>query len=86
VERDAHRGGKPFTGKIAAPPSITGPFQSLAKPMGLDDVVTTGKKAGEGPHLYGDIAVLAVPDPAPADARPRPRSAAARRWMPPLPR
>ncbi|WP_343610791.1 glycosyl hydrolase [Novosphingobium sp.] len=64
-------GGKPFTGKIAAPPSITGPFQSLAKPMGLDDVVTTGKKAGEGPHLYGDIAVLAVPDQAPADAMPK---------------
>jgi hypothetical protein len=63
-------GGKPFTGTIAAPPSITGPFQSLAKPLGLDDVVTNGKKAPEGPHLYGDIAVLAVPDMTPADVVP----------------
>jgi hypothetical protein len=62
--------GKPFAGKLAAPPSITGPFQSLAKPLGLDDVVTNGKKAKEGPRLYGDIAVLAVPDTAPADATP----------------
>lgn len=63
-------GGKPFTGKIAAPPAITGPFQSLAKPMGLDDVVSGGKNT-QGPHLYGDIAVLAVPDLAPTDMLPK---------------
>lgn len=53
--------GKPFSGRLPAPPSITGPFQSLAKPLGIDDVVSNGKPA-DGPRLYGDIAVLAVPD------------------------
>ncbi|MDE1914846.1 MAG: glycoside hydrolase [Sphingomonadales bacterium] len=61
--------GRPFAGRLAAPPSITGPFQSLAKPMGIDDVVSNGKPA-EGPRLYGDIAVLAVPDMTPADTTP----------------
>lgn len=62
-------GGKPFTGTIAAPPSITGPFQTLGKPRSIDDVVSGGKKE-EGPHLYGDIALLAVPDMTPADGVP----------------
>jgi hypothetical protein len=63
-------GGKPFTGKIAAPPAVTGPFQTLTKPMGIDDVAS-GEKPKAPPQLYGDIAVLAVPDLTPADIAPK---------------
>ena len=62
--------GKTFKGRLAAPPSITGPFQSLGKPMGLDDIAT-GEAPKAGPVLYGDIAVLAVPDMAAGDVMPK---------------
>lgn len=41
-------GGKPFTGQLALPPSVTGPFQDV------------GKDA-TGPRSYGDTAVIAFP-------------------------
>jgi hypothetical protein len=50
-------GGKRFSGKLAAPPSITGPFQSIkfreSLPGGSED-------HADKPVHYGDVAVLAV--------------------------
>jgi len=43
------RGGKPFLGKLAAPPRTTGPFQDV--PSGQDN----------DPTFYADVAVLAIP-------------------------
>ncbi len=50
-------GGKPFHGKLAAPPSNTGAFQN----MGLHDVMDGGKAA---PQFYADAAVIAYRKPA----------------------
>lgn len=52
--------GKRFTGKLVAPPSATGPFQSLSKQIGIDDIAT-GEHPKAGSAYYTDIAVLAVP-------------------------
>lgn len=62
-------GGKRFDGKLAPPPSITGPFQSLAfresLPGGAD-------QAEVKPVHYADFAVLAVPVPStPAPSVPK---------------
>ena len=53
--------GKTFKGKLATPPSITGPFLSLPKQSGIDEAASGGGKPREQAPLYGDIAVLAVP-------------------------
>jgi len=47
-------GGRPFTGKLAQPPVITGPFQNIA--------VGPSERAG-GMQLYADAAVVAFPAP-----------------------
>jgi len=52
--------GKLFKGKIAAPPSITGPYQAMGKGIGFDDVAS-GHKPEAAPSFYTDIAVLAMP-------------------------
>ena len=57
--------GQRFTGKLLAPPQVTGPFQSL-KPTGGIEAMVTGEKAAEPPQAYGDVAVLAFPEPADA--------------------
>jgi alpha-L-rhamnosidase len=51
-------GGKPFTGKIAAPPGVTGPFQNI----GLRPSDWQNSQAG--PAFYGDAAVVAFREPA----------------------
>lgn len=52
-------GGKRFTGRIPAPPSTTGPFQTL--PM-LDPLSAfEGNARKDPPQYYADVAVLAVP-------------------------
>jgi hypothetical protein len=48
-------GGKPFTGKLAHPPSNTGPFQNLS----IHDVIRTPDGAGGTPQFYADSAVIA---------------------------
>ena len=53
-------GGKPFSGKLAAPPSITGPFQSLTPAGGIDEMITGEKPKVIPPH-FGDVKVLAFP-------------------------
>ncbi len=52
-------GGKRFNGKLAAPPSNTGPFQSLTPGMGIDAALGGETKAPQ--QLYGDVKVLAYP-------------------------
>ncbi len=53
-------GGKAFKGKLTAPPSTTGPFQSLPKAGGIDEMIT-GKKAKVIAEHYRDVKVLAFP-------------------------
>jgi len=45
-------GGKPFTGKIADPPEVTGPFQNIALPP---------RDRARGMRFYADAAVVAFP-------------------------
>ena len=51
-------GGKRFSGKLAKPPSITGPFQSIKFREAFSE---PGAEHAEKPVHYDDIAVLAVP-------------------------
>jgi hypothetical protein len=53
-------GGKPFSGKLPAPPATTGPYQNLALQAGFGDPPAKGQP----PHFYKDITVLAykLPD------------------------
>lgn len=53
-------GGKAFMGKLAAPPSATGPFQSISKASGIGSLLA-GDKGPPAPTYYQDIAVLAFP-------------------------
>ena len=54
-------GGKAFAGKIAAPPGVTGPFQSIPKQPGIDELMSGAKNETPRPSHYTDIAVLAYP-------------------------
>ncbi|MFM5908165.1 MAG: glycosyl hydrolase [Novosphingobium sp.] len=55
-------GGKPFKGKLAAPPSVTGPFQDLGKAISIDDMIGGGGKPKPAvAQHYAEIAVLAYP-------------------------
>ena len=54
-------GGAPFTGKLAPPPQVTGPFGSLAKENSGLDSVLSGEKPKAPPQHYGDVRVLAFP-------------------------
>ncbi|BEV02524.1 glycosyl hydrolase [Novosphingobium olei] len=62
-------GGKRFTGKLASPPQVTGPFQDLeaSDPMASLE----GGHAFVPPRFYTDIAVLAVPHAAVVDPLPQ---------------
>ncbi len=53
-------GGKPFTGVLAHPPSITGAFQNL----GIQDVLAAPPGAPAIPQYYADAAVIAYRRPA----------------------
>lgn len=62
-------GGRPFTGKLASPPTTTGPFQTLqADPTG-GLTLTGGTRIPIAAPLYGDIKVLAWPIAAADSAR-----------------
>jgi hypothetical protein len=56
-------GGAPFTGKLAAPPSTTGPFQNLKMAASIDELMSGGisGEKKDRPRHYADVAVLAVP-------------------------
>ncbi len=51
------QGGTPFHGKLAMPPTTTGPFQDMAPPKELNPT----PKSEVEPTFYGDVAVLAYP-------------------------
>lgn len=51
-------GGKPFKGKLAAPPTITGPFQDL----GMQPEIGVEHPKTDLPQLYHDTYVFAVPE------------------------
>ncbi len=57
-------GGKPFKGRLAAPPSVTGPFQTVAK-TGFASALSGPSEAQAIPTHYSDVAVLALPLPLP---------------------
>ncbi|HEX8055615.1 MAG TPA: glycosyl hydrolase, partial [Novosphingobium sp.] len=54
-------GGKPFSGKLAPPPAVTGPFQSLPKQSGPGEMMQGIERKVPGADFYGDVAVLAYP-------------------------
>ncbi|MBB5685351.1 glycosyl hydrolase [Sphingobium boeckii] len=54
-------GGKRFGGKLAAPPAVTGPFQSIAKAAGIAGMMSDGGTPKPVPGHYADVAVLAYP-------------------------
>ncbi|MCS0630217.1 glycosyl hydrolase [Telluria mixta] len=58
-------GGKPARVKLARPPAVAGPFQSIAKQPDLSDLIMQAAVV-PGPDYYRDIAVLAVPVARPA--------------------
>ena len=54
-------GGKPFTGRLAAPPAVTGPFQTISR-QGTIDSMMSGEGPAKAKHShYADVAVLAYP-------------------------
>ena len=53
-------GGKAFKGKLASPPSITGPFQDL----GMQPEIGVAQPKTDLPTLYRDTYVFAVPETA----------------------
>ncbi|MBU6394159.1 MAG: glycoside hydrolase [Sphingomonadales bacterium] len=53
-------GGKPFKGKLALPPTITGPFQDL----GMQPEIGVEHPKTDLPQLYRDTYVFAVPETA----------------------
>lgn len=53
-------GGKRFAGILAAPPSVTGPFQSISKASGVGSLLSA-EKGPPAPTYYQDVAVLAFP-------------------------
>ncbi len=53
-------GGKPFAGKLAQPPSITGAFQNL----GVQDVLAQPEGTRPTPKFYADSVVIAYRRPA----------------------
>lgn len=60
-------GARVFNGKLAAPPSTSGPFQAVP----AANFISTEKI--ESPHFYKDVAVLAYPTPLALRADPAPR-------------
>ena len=64
--------GKRFSGKLAAPPSATGPYQDLAPALSIEEMIS-GHKADLAGSYYGDVGVYAFPVRA-GDLLPRPRA------------
>ncbi len=54
-------GGRPFVGKLAAPSSVTGPFQSIRMAKSIEELMGGPASAKVHPTLYADVAVLAYP-------------------------
>ncbi|MFK4873044.1 glycosyl hydrolase [Novosphingobium sp. ZW T3_23] len=64
-------GGQRLSGKLAAPPWTTGPYQTLGAPLSIEEMIS-GHPAPPGPSHYGEVGVFAFPEqvePARAPAR-----------------
>lgn len=61
-------GGKRFTGTLAAPPAVTGPFQDLGKAPSITELMAGKTEAKEKHRASGAGPVLAFPVDAAADA------------------
>ncbi|MEO6092075.1 MAG: glycosyl hydrolase [Novosphingobium sp.] len=57
-------GGKRFVGRLAAPPSVTGPYKTIAKKVSMGSL-GAGTPERQVPVHYSDVAVLAYPFSAP---------------------
>lgn len=64
-------GARPFKDKLAAPPSVSGPFQGVPAAGFVTGKVNSGDKI-EGPRYYQDVAVLAYPTPPALRQDPKP--------------
>ena len=56
-------GGKPFQGALPKPPSVTGPFQTLAQQDPMGQMGGVGKVAPRVEDFYADSAVVAYREP-----------------------
>ncbi|MCJ2183460.1 glycoside hydrolase [Novosphingobium sp. 1949] len=52
--------GTHFAGKLAPPPSVSGPFQGLRPALSIEEMIS-GHPAPPGPQYYGEVGVFAVP-------------------------
>lgn len=56
--------GQRFSGKLAAPPTATGPYQTLAPALSIEEMIS-GHPAPPGPVHYGEVGVFAFPEAIP---------------------
>ncbi len=56
-------GGKPFTGKLASPPIVTGPFQTRSDQDPMGAMVGAGAHPPSVPDFYKDSVVIAYKQP-----------------------
>ncbi|MCJ2180724.1 glycoside hydrolase [Novosphingobium sp. 2580] len=64
--------GKRFKAKLAPPPAVTGPYQTLGPPLSIEEMIS-GHPAAAGPSYFGDAGVFAFPE-AVETAHPLPRA------------
>ncbi len=53
--------GQRFSGRLAAPPVQTGPYQTLAPALSIEEMIS-GHPAPPGPSYYGEVGVFAFPE------------------------
>lgn len=53
--------GQHFTGKLAAPPSATGPYQALGAALSIEEMIS-GHPAPPAPTYYGEVGLFAFPE------------------------
>lgn len=53
--------GKRFTGRLPAPPTTTGPYQTLPPALSIDEMIS-GHAGPARPQHYGDVGVFAFPE------------------------
>ena len=70
-------GGKPFKGKLTRPPSVTGPYQDIARAPAFMETSQPRKL----PRMYADVGVYAIPVSSAPAREPLPRVTAAGRAL-----
>jgi len=59
--------GKRFAGRLAPPPAVTGPYQTLAPALSIEEMIS-GHAGAPVPAFYGDVGAFAFPEAVPAAA------------------